>query len=327
MTGTGQNTDRIIAAISGRISRPGRGSLNCPVFTEQEIMPDSPGGTARQTDPAFISRLAVLALLCEVCTTPKPGLVDRANSGSHRDMDIRTFVDSALALGPYFETCARIGRETARLAAAETFARLRPAGIEAEQVMLAATGGVNTHKGAIFSMGIVCAAIGRLMNDPRDTSAVLSECASMTQGLIASDFAGLTPECAVTVGQRLYLLHGITGIRGQAEAGFPAVREAGLPVLKNGISMGLSVNDAGCAALLALMTAATDTNLIARSSLETQQRIVHEIKDLLIADPYPDTRTLTALDREFISLNLSPGGSADLLAICYLLYFLEHRDR
>ena len=176
-------------------------------------------------------------------------------------------------------------------------------------------------------MGIVCEAIGRLMNDPRDTSAVLSECASMTQGLIASDFAGLTPDRAVTVGQRLYLLHGITGIRGQAEAGFPAVREAGLPVLKNGISMGLSVNDAGCAALLALMTAATDTNLIARSSLETQQRIVHEIKDLLIADPYPDTRTLTALDREFISLNLSPGGSADLLAICYLLYFLEHRDR
>ena len=288
-----------------------------------------------------VSHLALRALLCEVCTTPKPGLVDRANSGSHRDMDIYTFVDSAFALQPYFEECARIGQKTALLAAPETFGLLRPAGIRAEKKMFAATGGVNTHKGAIFSIGIVCAAIGRLAEIPSgedrlpgasrgvsrpavhpSADAILSECAAMTQGLTASDFAGLTPDRAVTTGQRLYLQYGITGIRGQAEAGFPAVRETGLPVLKNGISMGLSVNDAGCAALLALMCASTDTNMIARSNIDTQQRVVEEIRELLIADPYPDRRTLEDLDREFISLNLSPGGSADLLAICYLLYFL-----
>ena len=294
----------------------------------------------------LVSQSALRALLYEVCTTPKPGLVDCANSGSHRDMDIYTFVDSAFALQSYFEECAYIGQETALLAAPETFLQLRPAGIQAEKKMFAATGGVNTHKGAIFSMGIVCAAIGRLAEQqshhlcplyadvnylpegtlPKQThftaDAILSECAAMTQGLTASDFAGLTPDLAVTTGQRLYLQYGITGIRGQAEAGFPAVRENGLPVLKNGISMGLSVNDAGCAALLALMCVSTDTNMIARSNIDTQQRVVEEIRELLIADPYPDRRTLEDLNREFISLNLSPGGSADLLAICYLLYFL-----
>ncbi len=353
MAYTKQEADRIIKETAEQMAQP-------HLLTETP-----PCGS-----PGHLSRLAVRALLWEVCTTPKPGLVDQAGSGSHRDMDIYTFVASALALQPYFEACVRIGRESSQLPAPETFRRVRPAGIQAEKEMFAATGGVNTHKGAIFSMGTVCAALGRLTaarihanpdfmteaqpgadspaengtennltkgspagNHPSEdspspktypaTDAILSECAAMTRGLIASDFAGLTPDKAVTVGQRLYLQHGITGIRGQAESGFPAVREAGLPTLMGGISMGLAPNDAGCAALLALMCASTDTNIIARSSIDTQQRIVQEVKELLVADPYPDRLTLENLDQEFISLNLSPGGSADLLAICYLLYFLE----
>ena len=112
-------------------------------------------------DIADAARLAVRALLYEVTTTPKPGLVDRRNSGSHKDMDVFTFMDSAAALYPYFEDCARTGRETAEQPAPETFAALRPLGCEAEGEMLDATGGVNTHKGAVFSVGIVCAALGR----------------------------------------------------------------------------------------------------------------------------------------------------------------------
>ncbi|MDO5391814.1 MAG: citrate lyase holo-[acyl-carrier protein] synthase [Eubacteriales bacterium] len=106
--------------------------------------------------------LACRALLYEVCTTPKPGLVDRSNSGSHQDMDVFTFISSASALWPYFETCTRIGMATAKLPAPETFLRLRSAGKKAEADMFSATGGVNTHKGAIFSVGILCAALGRL---------------------------------------------------------------------------------------------------------------------------------------------------------------------
>lgn len=278
-------------------------------------------------DAAFAARQACRALLYEVCTTPKPGLVDREGNGSHQDMDIFTFMDSASALWPYFEACTRIGRQTAGQTAGDTFRQIRFAGRKAEAAMFSATKGVNTHKGAVFSMGILCAALGRLpRNQWKCPDVILKECSAMTRGLVAHDFAGLTEENAVTMGQKLYLRHQITGVRGQMEAGLPAVRDVGLPVLKEGIAQGLSVNDAGCGALLALITAAADTNLIARSSLKTQQSAAEQVKRLLEKHPYPDKHALSKLDMEFVNKNLSPGGSADLLAICYLLYFLENES-
>ena len=278
-------------------------------------------------DVADLSAMAMRALLYEVSTTPKPGLVDRNNSGSHRDMDIFTFINSASALGPYFTDCYRVGKKTSTLEATATFARIRPLGREAEGHMYAVTGGVNTHKGAIFSMGILCAALGRLDRaDWKNTDRILNECAAMTNGLIEKDFAGLTAENAATMGQKLYVNYGITGIRGQVAAGFPAVRETGLPVLRQGINKGLSYNDAGCACLLSLMTSATDTNLIARSNMQVYEETIAKIKAILADHPYPDSDTLLALDQDFIEKNLSPGGSADLLAICYFLYFLESQN-
>lgn len=271
-----------------------------------------------------VAQLAVRALLYEVCTTPKPGLVDRNNCGSHKDMDIFTFLNSAAALYPYFETCCAIGMETSGHAPAETFSALRAPGMAAEQNMLNATGGVNTHKGAIFSIGILCGAAGRLgaaaMHDPEG---ILLECAAMTAGLSAGDFSGVTPENAATVGQRLYAQYGITGIRGQAEAGFPAVREYGLPVLENGLAMGKSYDEAGCAALLAILCHTVDTNMIARSDVQTAQAVSEELRAILEQNPYPDRQALETLDRLFISRNLSPGGSADLLAMCFFLHFLR----
>lgn len=277
-----------------------------------------------ETDQKTVAKFACRALLYEVCTTPKPGLVDRRNNGSHKDMDIFTFLDSTCALAPYFEQCTKIGRQTSTLPAKETFHRLREAGKKAEFDMFLATKGVNTHKGAIFSVGIICAALGRLDRSQwKFSNHILKECAAMTQGLIADDFSNLTEETAITVGQKLYLNHKITGIRGQIEAGLPAVQNVGLPVLREGMKRGLSINDAGCATLLALITADTDTNLIARSDIATQQKIVANLKELLEENPYPDRQILEQLDQTFIEKNLSPGGSADLLAICYFLYFLE----
>lgn len=281
--------------------------------------------TLEEEDSILVARLASQALLYEVCTTPKPGLVDREGNGSHKDMDIFTFMNSASALWPYFQACTRIGMQTARLSPEKTFQQIRFRGQRAEADMLAATRGINTHKGAIFSLGILCAALGRLPKELwKMPDAVLKECASMTAGLVAADFAGLTRENAVTTGQKLYLQHRITGVRGQMEAGLPAVRDVGLPALKEGLARGLDLNRAGCGALLALITAAVDTNLIARSSLTTQQETVSQLKELLLHDPYPDLPTLRHLDSRFIEKNLSPGGSADLLAVCYLLYFLEN---
>ena len=107
------------------------------------------------------SALATKCLLDEVYTTPKAGLVDNRNNGSHTDMDVSLFVKSAHSLTPYFHRCIKIGYETRHLSEDTAFKQLREAGIDAEKTMFQATNGVNTHKGAIFSIGIMCAAAGR----------------------------------------------------------------------------------------------------------------------------------------------------------------------
>ncbi len=278
----------------------------------------------REWDSHFLAELACRALLYEVAITPKPGLVDRSDSGSHTDMDFFTFQRSAAALWPYFVRCAQIGMDTAGVDATETLRALRAPGKLAEGEMRRATGGVNTHKGAIFSLGILCAALGRLSPaDWGEPQKVGAECARMTAGLVESDFAGLTEETARTAGQKLYLQYGITGVRGQAEAGFPAAVQIGLPHLEAGLAKGLSLNDAGCAALLAMMAEAVDTNLISRGSYEIQQRIARETAELLKATPYPDRQTLQRLNTEFVAQRLSPGGTADLLALTLALHFLK----
>ena len=295
-----------------------------PLEQLRKITEDILMGAVREADETTAARLACQALLYEAAVTPKPGLVDRANNGSHRDMDFFTFQASAAALWPYFARCVRIGMDTRALPPEETFARLRTAGKLAEGEMLRATGGVNTHKGAIFSMGLVCGALGRLDRPLwRRPEVVLGACAAMTRGLTARDFAGLTARTAVTAGQRQYLQYGVTGVRGQAEAGFPAVLTAGLPRLEEALSRGHSLNDAGCAALLALMAAADDTNLIRRGGRALQRRIADALTERLREDPFPEPALLREMDEAFIRRNLSPGGTADLLALTYLLYFLK----
>lgn len=275
-------------------------------------------------DAGTAASLAVRSLLYEVCTTPKPGLVDRANSGSHSDMDIFTFMDSAAALWPYFARCVRVGRSTAFKPGPETFAALRWPGKLAEGAMLTATGGVNTHKGAIFSLGLVCGALGRLERERwGDSDLVLDQVAAMTAGTVERELAEQDQNETATAGQRFYLQYGVTGVRGQAEAGFPTVRDHGLPVLESGLAQGKSLDEAGSAAMLTLLAHTTDTNMISRGGVEAQREESARLRELLVEHPYPDEEILAALDREYIRRNLSPGGSADLLAMCYLLHFLK----
>lgn len=277
---------------------------------------------ARQWLTEYIATRAYFALNEEVCTTPKPGLVDRNNRGAHQDMGIRHFFASANALRSYFARFAEEGFLTRDLPPAETFARIRSIGKEAEQAMLRATHGVNTHKGAIFSMGLSCAAAGRLPPDAWTPERLLSECAAMTEGLVNRELSGITPENASTAGEKIFAKYGISGVRGQAEAGFPAVLSVGLPVLRQGLANGLSFNDAGCATLLHLLAATDDTNLIHRSDRQTQLQVKQEVARLLATTPHPKPEQIIALDTDFIQKNLSPGGSADLLALTYFLHFL-----
>lgn len=261
--------------------------------------------------------LALRATLDEVSTTPKPGLVDRHNCGSHRDMDMFTFTASAAALSPYWIKCIKIGQDTQALPSSETFRCLRSIGKEAERDMLAATGGINTHKGIIYSLSTVCGALGRLWRPEApcyDSVLILAECASMTREAIAQDFAALNASGQRdTIGAQLYMDHHLEGIRGEVAHGLPVVTQIGLPTLRNAFTAGLSRNDAGAVTLAHLIAHATDTNMIARGGLKEAAAMKELTARLIRNSPIPAMEKLIELDQLFISKNMSPGGCADLL--------------
>ena len=305
---------------------PGRGCASRRLHTVEQLQQ----ATRRiltdhfeEADRNEIASLALKSLLDEVCVTPKPGLVDRANSGSHRDMDIFTFTASASALAPYLAHCAALGQQTRRQPPEETFSALRRAGIQAEQEMFRATGGINTHKGAIFTMGTLCGAVGRLWSAPqpcREAEPILAMCAQMTRQAVEADFAAMKASGEEqTVGQRLYLRHGLTGIRGEVASGLPSVSQVGLPALRRAREAGKSRNDAAAITLLYLIAAVTDTNMIARGGPEKAEETRAGVQALLEKAPLPDLQTIRRLDEEFIRQNLSPGGCADLLAVTLFL--------
>jgi len=273
----------------------------------------------RDRDQEQVAFLAVQSLIDEVHTTPKPGLVDRRNNGSHTDMDVRLFEISAQALRPYFKACVQIGQETAHLPPEETFPLLRNAGLKAEETMLGATGGVNTHKGAIYTLGILCGSVGRLWTTQMpiaDSSDILTECANIVRASVPADFASAKGK---TAGEQLYLQYGIQGIRGEIAQGLPSVRNIGLPRFAQFLADGLSENDAGAYTLLHLIANVADTNLYKRGAEAGARWAAKAASELVSATQHPAIRQIEALDHGFIARNLSPGGCADLLAATYFL--------
>ena len=276
-----------------------------------------------------IASCAARALLYEVSVTPKPGLVDRNNSGSHRDMDFYTFIDSSAALVSHFREMYCLGWREDTLPEEQFFPRLRFLGQQAEKDMFAATGGVNTHKGLIFSMGILCAALGRKhagTRQPVPEDELFQQCAALGKEAL-KDFSaaetGLSPD---TAGLRLYREKRIGGVREEAAEGFPAAKGTGLKNLRAGLAAGMSLNDAAAAALLSLIGALEDTNMIHRGGLPEAERCRKEARELygtLTAENC--VAELRQLDEAYIRKNLSPGGAADLLALSMLLMFLEDR--
>lgn len=300
---------------------PGRGCASRRVHSVSELQQAANDILKRhfaQMDARQIGVWAVQSLLDEVCTTPKPGLVDRRNNGSHRDMDLFTFVASASALAPYFHRCARIGQETAGETPEATFRLLRAAGLQAEQDMYAATNGVNTHKGAVFTMGLLCGAAGRLWEPEAgwDAERLLCEVSAMTARPLRQDFdSGGTD----TVGRRLYAQNGIRGIRGEAAQGLPSVGKLGLPIYRGLKKQGLSSERAGAITLLHLVGQVEDTNMVSRGGLEGAKEAKAQVLALLAENACPSTGQIETLDDWFIQRNLSPGGCADLLAAVYFV--------
>ena len=274
-------------------------------------------------DSIKAGKMVVKALNEEVNTTPKPGLVDRNNNGSHSDMDPELFKKSASSLESYFAGCFAVGAEHRQDRAEEVFEVIKELGTEAEKRMFSVTGGVNTHKGAIYTLGIISCAIGRLWEPgrpERDPKVIGKECSRLTERSVTEHFEGLSEKKARTSGDRAYLEYGLKGIRGEAAEGLPSVVSVSLPVFRECMENGYSLNDSAVYALLHLIALGKDTNMYARGGKERAERASEAVRFLTEKEKYPPLKQIEELDMAFMEENLSPGGCADLLAATIFLY-------
>jgi len=275
---------------------------------------------------AALARLANAALVREMRLTPKPGLVDRANSGAHQDMDLATFRASAAAISPWFSVFFQRGVAHSQLAPSDFLASLRADGMACECAMLRATEGVNTHKGSVFAFGLLCAAGGRLAarGATMDSATVCAEVAAMCAGLVNRELC--QTRSAHSAGERLFAQHGLTGARGEAQSGFATARTYGVAPYRLALALGLDEERALLETLLHLMARNPDTNLVARGGLAGLALVQNHARHLLLG-PLPATavrkRQLEAFDQLLIAQHLSPGGSADLLAVSWFLARLD----
>lgn len=280
-----------------------------------------------------IGLLMQKALFYEVNTSLKPGLVDRLHNGSHKDMRLSTFINSAYSLTDYFCQCVKEGLscDCSKKELPLLFQKLRGIGKQAEKNMLFATQGINTHKGIVFSGGILCAAIGYYIStNSKDISSEnfllsLPEiCRCMLPELL-SDYLTLTPDTAKTNGEKLYLKYKITGIRGESKEGFPLLFNVGFPLFQAVLKKGFSLWQAGLITLLHYIAYTEDTNLIIRSDYQLACKIQKDLQQFLAHATYEEQLSiLPKLDAFFVSRNISPGGSADMLALTYFLYFIQN---
>ena len=267
------------------------------------------------------------AILLEVSTHPKPGLVTRLSNGAHKDMSIFTFMMSSAVLSKAFNDLQDIG-QAHRGTLAELFRKLRSYGVGAEAELLRVTKGVNTQRGILFAGGIVSAVSGYAMNMGLSRDALLPMIKEMAAGLVARELKNLD-HAAMTAGEKLYYKYGITGIRGEVENGFPSVVNYGLPALEDAFDKGATINDALVHALISLMTVVEDSNVIWRTDYDTLlevQRIAKNILSLGSVFTEKGRMAIAETERYFLQRRISPGGSADLLSVTITLYLLEHKE-
>jgi len=267
------------------------------------------------------------AILLEVSTHPKPGLVTRLSNGAHKDMSIFTFMMSSAVLSKAFNDLQDIG-QAHRGTLAELFCKLRSYGVGAEAELLRVTKGVNTQRGILFAGGIVSAVSGYAMNMGLSRDALLPMIKEMAAGLVARELKNLD-HAAMTAGEKLYYKYGITGIRGEVENGFPSVVNYGLPALEDAFDKGATINDALVHALISLMTVVEDSNVIWRTDYDTLlevQRIAKNILSLGSVFTEKGRMAIAETERYFLQRRISPGGSADLLSVTITLYLLEHKE-
>lgn len=276
-----------------------------------------------------IALMAVKSMVYEVSATPKPGLVDRRNNGAHDDMDYNLFLNSSISFDDCLEEIVEIGYSYAGDDYEELFNKIRKVGLRAEEKMFECTGGINTHKGILFSLCLLSGAAGHLLKKNgegnMDPEEVCSLAGKMVKGITQKELHKMNKDRNLTHGEKLFRKYGVTGIRGEAESGFLSVLNYGLPVLRENYEC-LELNDLLIQVLFSLMSQVDDTNVLYRHDHEELINVKDKAKKFLDQGGMNNKRGIEkviSMDSEFIDLNISPGGSADLLAITVFLGLLQ----
>lgn len=264
-----------------------------------------------------LGRIAVASLHAELACAPKPGLVTPFDSGSHDDMDAGTFMRSLFALRGYFVAIAEAGARDA------PFDQLRQLGIAAEAGMLRATHGINTHRGAIFSLGLLTAQAARLHRRHGHAASADAVCLGVREWAGHLLDAPLDP---ASHGQRARARFQIAGVREQAAEGYPVLREIALPTLRDALARGWPREAALAQTLMQLIARIDDLNLLHRGGVEGLRRAQQLARAFLADGGAGQARWRNELSRigeAFVADRLSPGGSADLLACAWFLHCQE----
>ena len=275
------------------------------------------------TIPYIIGHLASMALQTELDTTPKPGLVDRNDNGAHRDMDHALMQRSIQALHPYFVRLAQLGF-TDKQPCHDEIVNI---GIEAEREMFKATGGVNTHKGALFSIGLAAVALGgeafcRITQAEGCGTMAYNDVNSKQIKSLSNSIASLArlfPDTSGTHGSKAKANNILKGALDNAREGYTQLFKAWLPFYIDRIAEG--DNYALHKTLLRIMCDPDDTNIVYRTSMETMQEVKTEARHMLdqSRNIVSFEAALQAMNTDYIHRNISPGGSADMLSLVVFL--------
>lgn len=271
----------------------------------------------KTTNTTALACQVLQALLDEVTLTPKPGLVDLRSRGAHKDLNWALMCHSACALQPVFQAMADAGAESIDDDALRQ--HIGAIGREGEAVMMAATGGVNTHRGAIWALGLLVTAAAQLQErgDSLVPTAVAARAGALAR-LTDRDAPGETGN----KGELACRQYHVGGARGQALAGFPHVLDVGLPALRSARARGNNETTARLNALMAIVASLDDTCVLSRGGAEALLAVQGGAALVLAAGgagTRQGTQALLALEAAMLALNVSPGGAADLLAATLFL--------
>ncbi|WP_319369993.1 triphosphoribosyl-dephospho-CoA synthase [uncultured Ilyobacter sp.] len=259
------------------------------------------------------------AMLKEVMCYPSFGLVSPISNGSHNDMDHFTFIESTVVLQKYFLRMANLIflYEDEKI----IFNYGRKIGIEAEMEMFKKTGGVNTHKGMIFLLGITLMASGIVILKGGKFEDISNVIKNMTMGIVENDFRKIDSKQTLTHGEKIYLEYGITGVRREVETGLPLVFEYSLNTYEN---LKLNQNQRLVYTLLEIMSMCDDTTVLYRHDIKMLDYVKKRSQEILEnTNGYFDQEILDNFTEECIEKNISPGGAADILATTVFLSLVK----